>query len=1448
MGRRKSSSQGVNPAFRNLNCPEVVKPYLDNFESFLKLHVSLENQKYKIGSFSMCLYSTFNCENVETVYLHFKEKASTFFLWGKSKKDEKQVKISYANCELPPDVMKSLSTPKLFDLVLDVATLQCANLLVYIFINSSIIKSLNHPSEPYLSRYRTEVQTVVKYFHGISTKDYKKDYIDEEGHIEKIYECIKNSFNSNEKVVEISHSCLIPKLREYQSQAVHWMTKCEARSSYSENNIKDHILYSELHLADESKIYYHKYGGFFVTQKFNCQPLSRGGILADEMGLGKTVEVLACILLNPRKEYNKLKEKVSTYEKCNLAIKGLENAESVTFLKRKINDSEDVVEENSRKRKVNVEENQFKCKKCGVMQERDHRIHYDLSICPMCLEDSYKLFGEELSDFDSNNSAGFCGEDKFMEPGCLSSDSDEGDSFECVCGSAFGGQRWKIIIQCKKCGLKQHPDCVLAEPETSFVDYMCPYCCVEPSMVPVSSRATLIVSPSAILYQWVQEIDRHVRKNTLKIFLYNGVEHHKFINPKILADYDIVLSSYETLRKELSHINVPHGTNQRPLRRPKKFRTLPSPLSSIEWWRICLDEAQMVEGVTTKSAQMALQLKCINRWCVTGTPIQKSVEDLFGLLLFLGYDPYHEKVWWKELLWKSFACGETEKLAFVLNDIMWRTPKNHVLNQIGIPDQKIVVHEMWLSQIEKVFYEHLRSKCRNDFMENIRKYDCEDLHLRNMDKHVLSKIILPMKKLQKACCHFQLTGDNFTDIQKNKMTIPQLLDHLLKKASYDCEEVHRNLLLNLNGLAGIFTIKEEYKNACEMYKKALISVEENKATIRTDVLQQIHALHNFVELVSMWMSNRSETNEIKETLKCDNISVFMNDLKKKSTELSETYLQKYKLITQNCKESLDQNNKEINNITSQLELRTNSFPSRWWMYVLRSMDEEMRKFFVMRIKESLMDAPGRSFLPNSISISDRFHDSTGLSYCLVTLSDELHKSRFLLIDAVSKITMTPTADVLNKAIECHLRPTPGHKVPRCLYCKANDIFCQYESKLFRFNESPVSNEDSSDSETICLPQLRKGSHADSEFELILKVFVNFIRHRKDLSFSYECGINELKLFDAMKKEFKQLRHTWLKASEYISAIDELEMAKMSLRLLLPGEEPPDPSVPYIILPHALQSTRMQFQSDVICHQNELKKKLGQLFYLQNLKKAQNAERPFEESCPVCCQKLENSWSVLQCGHNFCLSCIHILTRPSASVLHTIRCPVCREVTSSSDIYFIDTPQVQLEDIDIKGSYSAKVSSVVKCLLKIRKKDCSAKSLVFSTWTDLLCLLEHALMENEIPFVNLNKRKNFQSILDLFKQSSTVNVLLLPLNVGANGLNIIEATNVLLVEPVLDNSKVLQAIGRVHRMGQTRETVIHKFVIKDTIEQNIYEIHKSDLSENLGSSLTVHDLKRLFDEE
>ena len=42
-------------------------------------------------------------------------------------------------------------------------------------------------------------------------------------------------------------------------------------------------------------------------------------------------------------------------------------------------------------------------------------------------------------------------------------------------------------------------------------------------------------------------------------------------------------------------------------------QVLPTPLTRLRWWRICLDEAQMVENTTAKGASLAVQIQAQHR-------------------------------------------------------------------------------------------------------------------------------------------------------------------------------------------------------------------------------------------------------------------------------------------------------------------------------------------------------------------------------------------------------------------------------------------------------------------------------------------------------------------------------------------------------------------------------------------------------------------------------------------------------------------------------------------------------------------------------------------------------------------------------------------------------------------------------------------------------------------
>eukprot|EP00928_Gymnodinium_smaydae_P068344 TRINITY_DN5144_c0_g3_i2.p1 TRINITY_DN5144_c0_g3~~TRINITY_DN5144_c0_g3_i2.p1 ORF type:complete len:115 (+),score=11.11 TRINITY_DN5144_c0_g3_i2:176-520(+) len=84
----------------------------------------------------------------------------------------------------------------------------------------------------------------------------------------------------------------------------------------------------------------------------------------------------------------------------------------------------------------------------------------------------------------------------------------------------------------------------------------------------------------------------------------------------------------------------------------------------------------------------------------------------------------------------------------------------------------------------------------------------------------------------------------------------------------------------------------------------------------------------------------------------------------------------------------------------------------------------------------------------------------------------------------------------------------------------------------------------------------------------------------------------------------------------------------------------------------------------------------------------------------------------------------------------------------------------------------------------------------------------------------------------FQEKTEPRVLLLSLERAAAGTNLTAASHVLFVHPMNAESAAAatayekQAIGRVRRLGQKRQTIhVHRFISKDTVEEHINKLHR-----------------------
>jgi DNA repair protein RAD16 len=65
-----------------------------------------------------------------------------------------------------------------------------------------------------------------------------------------------------------------------------------------------------------------------------------------------------------------------------------------------------------------------------------------------------------------------------------------------------------------------------------------------------------------------------------------------------------------------------------------------SPIHKIKWKRVVLDEAHNIKERSTNTAKAAFELQAEHRWCLSGTPLQNRVGELYSLVRFLGGDPF----------------------------------------------------------------------------------------------------------------------------------------------------------------------------------------------------------------------------------------------------------------------------------------------------------------------------------------------------------------------------------------------------------------------------------------------------------------------------------------------------------------------------------------------------------------------------------------------------------------------------------------------------------------------------------------------------------------------------------------------------------------------------------------------------------------------------------------
>jgi superfamily II DNA or RNA helicase len=150
-----------------------------------------------------------------------------------------------------------------------------------------------------------------------------------------------------------------------------------------------------------------------------------------------------------------------------------------------------------------------------------------------------------------------------------------------------------------------------------------------------------------------------------------------------------------------------------------------------------------------------------------------------------------------------------------------------------------------------------------------------------------------------------------------------------------------------------------------------------------------------------------------------------------------------------------------------------------------------------------------------------------------------------------------------------------------------------------------------------------------------------------------------------------------------------------------------------------------------------------------------------------------------------------------------------------------------------------------------------KVLLFSQFVEMLKLLEQACRERSIKTHLLTgETKGRMEVVNAFQADPDPCVFLLSLRAAGTGLNLTNASYVVLYDPWWNPAVEAQAIDRSHRIGQTQTVFAYRLIAPGTVEEKIWDLQQrksktiADVlgEEGFASNLTRDDLEYLFSED
>ncbi|GAB6139734.1 DEAD/DEAH box helicase [Methylosoma difficile] len=227
----------------------------------------------------------------------------------------------------------------------------------------------------------------------------------------------------------------------------------------------------------------------------------------------------------------------------------------------------------------------------------------------------------------------------------------------------------------------------------------------------------LIIAPTSLMSNWRREAHRFTPD--LKVLILQGSERKQQFDK--IKDYHLVLTTYPLLPRD-EDILLEH-----------------------EYYYLILDEAQTIKNPLCKASQIVRQIKTQHRLCLTGTPMENHLGELwaqFDFLMpgFLGNSANFKKRYRTPIEVHGDA-QQRQRLSSRINPFMLRRRKQDVATEL--PPKTEIIRSVPLHPNQAALYESIRLTMEQKIRQAIAQKGLARSHITILDA---------LLKLRQTCC------------------------------------------------------------------------------------------------------------------------------------------------------------------------------------------------------------------------------------------------------------------------------------------------------------------------------------------------------------------------------------------------------------------------------------------------------------------------------------------------------------------------------------------------------------------------------------------------------------------------------------------------------------------------------------------------------------------------